>query len=93
VWEELEGGWVRVMKVQDLVELLDLKVAPALWTMLWFAQWGDQEARKYLLWKFPQEDPAPEDPEELLRELEEEGLNGLVNAVADPSLHQRVKGL
>jgi hypothetical protein len=93
VWEELEGGWVLVRKVKDLLGMLHVQIAPGLWYSLWFAQGGDQKERQKLLEKFPQEDPAPDDPEELLRELEEGGLNGLVSAVADPTPHQRVWGL
>jgi len=93
VWEELKGGWVLVRKVKDLLGLLHVEIAPGLWTRLWLAQAGDQEARKKLLEKFPQEDTAPESQEDALEELEGEGLNGLVSAVADPTPHQRVMGL
>jgi hypothetical protein len=95
VWEELEGGQVLVRKVRHLLGLLNTHIAPGLWTQLWYAQGEGKEAeqaKKRLLAKFPQEDPAPS-PEERLQELWEEGLNGLVNAVADPTPHQRVWGL
>lgn len=81
-----------VRKVKDLLGLLNTEVCPGLWHRLTLAQARDRKVRQELLAKFPQEDPAPS-LEERLEELEQEGLNGLVNAVADPSPHQRVSGL
>jgi hypothetical protein len=92
VWEDLKGGWVLVRKVKDLLGLLNTEVCPGLWHRLMLAQAGDRKVRQELLAKFPQEDPAP-GLEERLEELEQEGLNGLVNGVADPSPVERARGL
>lgn len=94
VWEDLEGGRPQVQQVQDLLNLLEAKLVPALWDRLCIAQGEGKEAeqaKKRLLAKFPQEDPAPSQ-EERLQELREAGLNGLVSAVADPSPAARARG-
>jgi hypothetical protein len=78
VWEDLIG--LQIRKVPQLLSMIDGLIAPGLWTSLWLAP-DDQQAMNRLMEKFPQEDPAPS-LEERLEELEEEGLNGLVDAVA-----------
>jgi hypothetical protein len=91
IWEEMEGGayLVDYYRLNELLDLLEGKAAPGLWTQLFLAP-GDQWAKERLLERFPQDNPAPS-LEEQLEELEEASLNDLVDSVADPSPLTRVK--